>query len=644
MNLAHHPQSKILIIDDQHANLMLMEDILSQVGYNQLRFVDDSRLATKVFDEFAPDLVILDLMMPNVDGFQIMDELLPRVTYQSFLPILVLTADSNPNTRRKALAAGARDFLTKPIDAIETVLRVNNLLELRHLHSKLERRVKEQTRQVYEQARVIDHAREAIIGCDQQEQIITWNQGAESVFGVTRPNVLGKALQEIFPFGESPEWQFARTKFSEQGSWHGEIRLNHGNAQETILDCRWTKWDTGENGERKSLLLFSDVTEQRRVEVQYLRAQRMESIGLLAGGIAHDLNNVLAPVMMGIDLLLQTPQDPENVELLNTMLSSVNRGAELIRQILLFARGEVGKREPVNLRSLLMNFTNMLKRTFPKSITVHSEIAESLYPVTVDSTQIYQVLTNLCVNARDAMPNGGRLTIRAMNQTHDTPPAGLKTTNTVCISVADTGTGIPKEIINKIFDPFFTTKDVGKGTGLGLSTVQGIITNHEGVLNLESECGLGTVFSIELPSSVTESHAEQQLCKPQIPHGNGEHVLFVDDEPSLREMANTALTKAGYHVTLATNGQEALQMFQHNQNMIDLILTDMRMPVLDGANMIHQIRRTNDHIKIALFSGTDHFADSSTIIPSANLFIPKPYSIEILLQSVRTLLETKQPT
>ena len=290
------------------------------------------------------------------------------------------------------------------------------------------------------------------------------------------------------------------------------------------------------------------------MEAQVRRSQRLEIVGTLASGIAHDLNNVLSPIMMAVQLLRMKMQDPKGLQILSTLESTANRGADIVKQVLSFARGVEGERVLVQPKHLLREVQEIVNETFPRSVKTEASIPKDLWPVLGDATQLHQVFMNLCVNARDAMLQGGTLTLHAENITLDERQAALhydaKVGPYVVISIIDTGIGIPSEYLDKIFDPFFTTKEIGKGTGLGLSTVLALIKGHKGFISVYSEVGHGTHFKIYLPAAQPDTQ-EQQVLTPAVPHqGNGATILVVDDEIPIRDITTQVLESVGYKFSL----------------------------------------------------------------------------------------------
>lgn len=389
--------------------------------------------------------------------------------------------------------------------------------------------------------------------------------------------------------------------------------------------------------------------EREHFEQQLLRAQRLESIGTLAGGIAHDLNNVLTPIVFSIDLLRDGVHDPDLVPVLDEIGRSARRGADMVRQLLLFARGSETERRPVSVDTVLLDVVATMQETFPRSIRLCIDLAKDLPWVVGDRTQLHQVVLNLCVNARDAMPDGGTLTLLAKPAQFDAPdpwlPPGVEPGVFVLIEVHDTGTGIDHDTQQRIFDPFFTTKAVGKGSGLGLSTSRSIVASHGGFIQVHSAPGEGATFRIGVPAIGRQEVELLPFVTSQLPRGSGERVLLVDDEAPIRHLAATLLSSYGYAVTVAQNGQEALEKFQTAPQEIDVVVTDLMMPVMDGVEFIRAARALRPELPIITSSG---FHDESRRAAVEALlvseFLPKPYTAEAMLRALRHVLHGPSAT
>jgi len=400
-----------------------------------------------------------------------------------------------------------------------------------------------------------------------------------------------------------------------------------------------------EDNPQEGVCFILDLTERKKLEQQFLRAQRMESIGTLAGGIAHDLNNILAPILMSIGILKTTSADPQSQSILATIEVSAKRGADIVRQVLSFARGLEGERIEVQPKHLLKDLEHIIKDTFPKDINLQFIVPNDVWTILGDPTQVHQILLNLCVNARDAMPNGGTLTVNVENATLDEQYAAMniqaKIGRYMKISVTDSGGGIPSDLLDKIFEPFFTTKELNKGTGLGLSTVMAIVKSHNGMVNVYSEIGKGTTFRVYLPAMELSTDARlEPAILIDLPRGGGETVLVVDDEASILTITSQTLQAFGYKVLTATDGAEAIAVYLEHRNEVAVVLSDMAMPIMDGAAVIRTLTKINPKIRIIAASGlssTGGVAKSSGM--TIKHFLTKPYTAEILLKTVRAILD-----
>ena len=494
---------------------------------------------------------------------------------------------------------------------------------------------------ILQQASLLDKAQDAILVCDLNHRIIFWNKGAQRVYGWEAAEVLGREIGEAIGEGDNAVIEKASEDLKQKDEWLKETAHFTKDKRKIIVVSRWTLVRNEIGQPDYFLVINTDITNLKQAEEQLYRAQRMESIGTLAGGIAHDLNNVLSPILMSVGML----QSDETIEKsgepwLSIIRENTMRGADLIKQVLTFARGAEGERINVQLRHLVKDLIKVLGETLPKTITVKYSVAPELETISGDPTQIHQVLMNLAVNARDAMPDGGMLTIMAQNITLDENYARLNIEahagKYVLFTVKDTGTGMSPEIVNRIFDPFYTTKEIGKGTGLGLSTALSIIKSHGGFINTYSEPNHGTRFSVYLPATVNEdSQTETAAQNMPFPVGGGELILIVDDEKNIRQVTSATLEKYGYQTLTAANGKEALGIYKQNAEKVRLVLTDMAMPVMDGATLIRALQRLNPKPKIISASGLT--SGHKTEI-HADAFMTKPFTAEELLKTLAEIL------
>jgi PAS domain S-box-containing protein len=490
---------------------------------------------------------------------------------------------------------------------------------------------------IAEQASLLDQARDAIIVRDLDHRIRYYNRSAERIYGWTAADVMGHSVRDRF-FEDPAVFDAAMARLLQDGNWEGEVAVRGRDGARIFVDSHWTL-TRDEHGEPRSVLVIdTDISEKKELERRFLRTQRMESLGTLAGGIAHDLNNMLAPVLMSIELLKDNPPGDERDVILSTIEASARRGAEMVRQVLTFARGVEGERTAVEVAALVHGVEKFANDTFMKNITVRSTLASGLPDVLGDVTQLHQVLMNLCVNARDAMPNGGTLTIAAGVETLDKIDPGLdapaRPGRYVAIRVSDTGTGIPAGILDRIYEPFFTSKPTGQGTGLGLSTSSAIVKSHGGLMRVDTEVGRGSTFTVYLPAQekVARAAAPHPLAAPQLARGSGEVVLVVDDEQPLLRMSSLVLESFGYRVLLAESGAEAVSVFQAHRGDIKVVITDMTMPIMDGATVIRKIREIDPDARIIAASGLD--GQEAARLPGVMRFLPKPLTADTLMRAV----------
>jgi PAS domain S-box-containing protein len=504
------------------------------------------------------------------------------------------------------------------------------------------RRVEER---LTEQAALLDKANDVISVRDLQDRIQYWNASAERVFGWSVAEIEAQPARQLLAHSHAA-FDEATEHTLKTGEWTGELDKRTKDGRLVTMQSRWTLL-RDELGQPKSILsIETDITERKREESRALRAQRMESLGTLAGGIAHDLNNVLAPIMMSVELLKEENLNQDAQALLETLTVSATRGADLVKQVLSFARGVEGKRVAVDLDALLRDLTKILQDTFPKPVRIRRVDPGRPHWVRGDSTQLHQVILNLCVNARDAMPNGGDLTIDLQQVTLDDTYSALSTDakpgDYVVVQVADTGAGIPPSIRERIFEPFFTTKELGQGTGLGLSTSQAIVKSHGGFISLYSEVGKGTRFRVHLP--VLAQSADELTSADQrvpLPRGNNELILVVDDDENVRAVVTKTLERFGYRVVTAANGAEAVAIYASRRAEVAAILTDMAMPIMDGPALAMAVRSLNPEARIIGSSGlTSHGGAMRAMNAGLNYFVEKPYTAEALLSTLDRLLRT----
>jgi two-component system cell cycle sensor histidine kinase/response regulator CckA len=708
--MTHSDKIRILIAEDEPTQALKLQFILQQSGYDVV-VAHDGQQALHLMRQQAPALVISDIMMPVMHGYELCRLMRSDASLKN-IHIILLTSHSDPTDVLRGLESGADSFITKPYNAKSLLARVEQMLssqdgndaevveptievpfdakqysitssrqqilnffistyesmieknaelvkardELQSFSETLERKVEERTQwlkeeikerqrveeQIREQAALLDKAQDAIAVHDLEGNIVYWNESARRVYGWSAEEVLGKNAGELLYKSVSTANNPLKEAL-EKGEWSGELKQATKDEREITVQSRWTLVRDNA-GEPKSLLVInSDITEKKRLEAQILRTQRMESIGTLAGGIAHDLNNVLSPILLSVNLLERKLPDDQSRQILKLVESSARRGGALVKQVLTFARGFEGERTLMTVSHIIKELQTFASQSFPKTVELKTNWTKNLWNIHGDPTQVHQVLLNLCVNARDAMPNGGTVSISAENVTLDQNYAAMnpeaKPGPYVVLKVKDTGTGIPPEVLDRIFEPFFTTKEVGKGTGIGLSTLHAIVKGHGGFVSVQTEVGKGTEFSVYLPA--VEAAAQEAVITQErkIPHGLGELVLVAEDEQVIREITKDSLERHGYKTVVATDGIEALALYLQHKEDIKLVLLDMIMPYMDGPATIRALEKMNPQVKVLAVSGsTEKFKAAEAASHKPIRFLPKPYTTDKLLEAMNEML------
>jgi signal transduction histidine kinase len=657
----------VLLVEDNSAEARLLQEILKGRLHQRFVLVHVKRLAEAIahLHTYPVDIVLLDLTLPDSTGLASLDTL---ICAMPSLPIVVLTNTNDEDLAVEAVRRGAQDYLIKRQVNQELLVRsLRYAIErkqtaeaLREANEVLEHRVQERTaelkvanaqlrQEIDQRQRVQEHLELAQkagkIGT------VEWNLQADTLTWSSEPHPEQLApgsfsgpyqdwLQMLHPDDrtriDAELWQ-AITRGQELDT---EFRLITANG-----DTRWTVVKgsvfSDETGKPLRMIgIHMDITDRKQLEAQFLRAQRLESLGTLAGGIAHDLNNILTPMLAVAQLLpLKMPNmDHSTWRLLETLEISAKRGVNLVQQILSFARGVESKRLTLKIDTVLAEVKNILEQTLPKSIAIHTDIDSNLWSICGDATQLHQVMMNLCVNARDAMPHGGTLSITAHNQVLAEHQArrylGETAGDYVVVTVSDTGMGIPPEILHRIFDPFFTTKEVGKGTGLGLSAVLGIVKSHNGFVDVQSHPNHGSQLSVFLPACDRDPVPFDTHLTPLT--GNQELILVVDDETAICEVVKTTLELHNYRVLTAQNGEQAIALFAEHRHEVHCVLMDLMMPCLDGLAAIPQLQCLNPDIYAIAMSGlnsTEAVAEADRL--GFQGFLAKPFTAQELLHTLQ---------
>jgi two-component system, cell cycle sensor histidine kinase and response regulator CckA len=657
---------KILLIEDSLAEARLFRETIQDAWPNGQIVAHFQRLGTAVaeLDRTHFDVVLLDLTLPDSEGLAAIDVLMHHAPS---LPIVVLTNTNDAELAIAAMRRGAQDYLIKRQVTHDVLVRSihyaierkQNTEALREINETLELRIAERTAAIEAanealsqeirsrksaQNRLKLAQQAAKIGTFEWDLItdrVDWSIELESLYGLA-PGSFGSTQGRWFA-AISPEDRdlvivgLSKSRLGQELDL--EFRITHPDRDLHWIAVRSSVALDNMGNPTRTIGIHMDITEKKQLEAQFLRAQRLESLGTLASGIAHDLNNVLTPILSVAQLLplRLTNIDDRNRHLLDILESSAHRGADLIEQILSFAQGIEGKHLCIQPAHLLIEIQKIVEQTLPKSIKIARNIPADLWTVMADLTQLHQVLMNLCVNARDAMPNGGNLSIVAANRSIDKAFASqhldAQIGDYVVMSINDTGTGIQPQLLHRIFDPFFTTKAVGKGTGLGLSAVLGIVKSHGGFLDVQSQVNQGTQIHVYLPAA--KAHAQTPQIEPELPSGVQQLILVVDDERAIGELIKATLETYNYRILTVDNGIDAIEMYAQHGEDIDLVLIDMMMPVMDGITTVTALRQINPNLPIIAMSGisTVESIDRAKRF-GCREFLAKPYTTHDLLQVI----------
>ncbi len=692
---------RLLVVEADHAQRRELAAALAGEGYS-VEVACDGKEGFASACANPPDLVLSGVEMPAMDGY----ELCRRIRGDSRLHstrVLLLTSHADITDLIRGLDAGADNYIAKPYDSATLLDAVRLLLVQGGDHTQGEspevlpvrlgtqvlevrctrhqvlnfflsmyrdgvtrntevmRLVEEQTaelrgeilqrRKAEEESRhraaLLDKAHEAIMLLDVHGCVQFWNRGAQRLYGWTANELLGRTLGGILHDEHHPAPSDALRIALEKGEWAGELVQLTKDGIERNIQSSWTVVLDDDGIPRGILTINVDVTERKKLEAKFLRTQRLESIGMLAGGIAHDLNNLVGPILMAVGILKEKIAGGSEEQMLRLIESGARRSIDVVQQVLAFSRGTSGMKVPLQPKHLLREMHDMARGSFPPSIDFRLLYPPKLSLVQGDATQLHQVIMNLCVNARDAMPNGGSIVLRADDVTIDEAYAVMlgeaRPGKYVRLSVKDTGVGIPAHLKEKIFDPFFTTKEPGAGTGLGLSTVLSIVRAHEGFIRMESEPGCGTEFQVFLP--VAEGSEAQALSKAEAPihGGNGEIVLVVDDEVIVREIVKSSLEAVGYQVLTANDGIDALALFADRSKEISVVVVDLLMPNLDGPATIKTLRKMNPAVCIIAISGHEDAAKhASSHLPHSVPLLRKPFTAHRLMATIHGMIQANR--
>ncbi len=674
------PSGDILLVDDNPGNLNLLEHILTGAGY-QVRSASDGELALRSIKVELPVLILLDIKMPGIDGFEVCRRLKENEETSS-IPIIFISVLENERDKVKAFQAGGVDYINKPFHPEEVLARVRTHLTLHQAQLNLEKTVKDRSMQLEQinlklQQQIKGHVLTMNALRESEERFrhlitntpdIVWQTDEQYIFVYVSPQIekiVGYKPEDLIGRSSftylAPETidttreLFQRIIETKKTSFSFEAKWIDKKGQSVILESRVTPVYRSDGSCNGFMGIDRDITDRKiaeqqkeKLQAQLLQAQKMESIGRLAGGVAHDFNNMLG-VIIGYTEMALMDIEPSSVlyDQLREILQASQRSAELTRQLLAFARKQPVSPRLINLNETMSGMLNMLRRLIGEDIELIWLPGHDLWKIFLDPSQLGQILANLVVNSRDAISGIGAITMETGNVTLDNLYSAscpeLISGEYVLLTVSDTGCGIKKDIMEHIFEPFFTTKETGCGTGLGLATVYGIVRQNNGFIDVYSEPGNGATFKIYLPRHEENAlHGTQKRNGENIPKGK-ETVLICEDEEFILNLCKNSLTRLGYLVITAKSPKQALVMAKNHNGPLDLLLTDVVMPEMNGKELMGELQNIRPDIKCIYMSGyTAEIIAHKGVIEEGVNFIQKPFSVYELAQKVREVIDAKK--
>jgi two-component system cell cycle sensor histidine kinase/response regulator CckA len=678
---------KVLVVDDVELNRKLMKATLEAEGL-EIFLAGDGYEALRVLESDGVDAIISDILMPNMDGYRLCYEIRNDPRFKS-IPIVIYSASyTTPNDEKLALEFGANRFLNKACSTAEMMAAIRGSMNdppyasngsrkaadlqvmkeySERLIAKLEERNVEMeaarqellaaNKQLVRRTQELRISEEKFRGIFENVQDVFFRTDTDGIIQMVSPSIerygygvdelIGSHLKRICPNADDYE-RFIQTIVSSRVVGDFEIILNKKDGSNLVGSISARALHDGTSAIPGVEGLIRDITDRKHLEEQLLQSQRMEAIGRLAGGVAHDFNNLLTAILGFASLaLLSLPEAHPIRSHIEEIERAGNRAASLTNQLLVFSRRQVVQPRVLDLNSVVSGVETMLRRLIGEDIELTTRLAPRLASVKADPNQIEQILLNLAVNSRDAMPEGGKLTLETqevtLDESYTVHHVGLSAGQYVMLAVSDTGCGIHKDVQSSIFEPFFTTKEVGKGTGLGLSTVYGIVKQSKGHLALYSEPGVGSCFKIYLPKVGESTEAPSKLVSGDI-DGGSETILLVEDEDAVRKLARLTLQSRGYNVIEASDPARAVEISEGLGQNLDLVITDVIMPGSSGPKLADRLLFRYPHLKVLFISGYTNNAILQEHLSENAFYLQKPFTPISLAQRVREILDAVQLT
>jgi two-component system cell cycle sensor histidine kinase/response regulator CckA len=624
----------ILVVDDDAQMLRTITDILRLRGYSSV-IAGTGREALEVTRDMvdAPAVALVDLQLPDMDGIELIGRLREIA---ALTEVVILTGNASVDSAVRALREDSNDYLLKPVQPDHLVGTIERAGE-RWQRRRAELGMRESEERLH---LIFDHVSDALFIADDSGRILDANPAACALSSQSLSKLRTLTMSQVVPESARMVGGHSLNGAGDEGDL-SRFESAQGELDGRVLDVRSATFAPG-------VLVYTvrDLTRQRKLENQLLQAQKMEAVGQLAGGVAHDFNNLLTVIMSYSSLLLTDEETADSVKGdIQEISNAAERAASLTRQLLAFSRKQVLQMRAVNVNAIVTNVEKMLHRLIGEDISLTTHLDPDLALISADPGQLEQVLLNLAVNARDAMPGGGNLTITTDNadlsDEHGDRHLGASAGKYVMLAVADTGAGMTKEVQRRLFEPFYTTKGPGKGTGLGLATVHGIVKQSGGDVYVYSELGHGTTFKVYFPSltKATETVMAPLEHRAVAPTGS-ETLLLAEDDDVLRALGARVLGSLGYNVLVAGTGGEALQIVAEYDGAIDLIATDVVMPGMNGSQLVEKVLEARPAIRVLFMSGyTDDEVMRRGVIDGQTAFLQKPFTPDLLAHKVREVLD-----
>ena len=635
--------SSIMIVDDEPQNLKVLENMLVSEWGNVVAF-PRGEMALRAARKDPPDLVLLDIRMPGMNGYEVCEEFKADKRLKN-IPIIFLSALNETADKIKAFETGAVDYITKPLSEVEVLARVGTHMAKRRYELYLEELVMKRTNEIQqyaeEQKLLLDNIEIQVWYLTDPHTYGTVNQAHAEFNNLEKADMEYRSIKSVLPENVAQVYKLGNKDVFETGRQITLEQTVEIDGKERILTMQKTPYLTSDGEVEFVVCSAEDVTQERNMEKQMRQTQKLESIGSLATGVSHDFNNLLSVIKGSAQMLEEDLKGDSQYEAkIDRIVKATDRASDVIDQLLLFSRKKEVEMEPLELNDNIERLLKMLQRLLGENVVVEKDFADDLPQINADRGNLDQVVMNLVVNARDAMPDGGVIKIKTETKMLSYDELEDKDEKYVRMIVEDNGTGIEQKDLEHIFDPFFTTKEEGKGTGMGLSVVYGIVKKHDGDINVESQPGQGTKFIIDLPA-----HEETQVVDDTFHleddiqfDGKKRHILLIEDDQEVLDSLKEVLQAHNYRVDTTHKGSSGLKKFRLHTQKYDLVISDVILPDVHALGLVDYFKSLRNDVNILLISGyTDAQLHRDEIVDRKIPFIRKPLDVKDVLQKIEDI-------